>query len=208
MSSTSPHRRPTRPTPAVYRRRRLVALLVLLLLLAGVTWGVTLLLGRGDAADAAPAADGADQPTAEATPTAQEPASGEVVPCLAQDVDTVLVLDPPAPAPGSAVRFRVTLRNTGEQPCLLDAGPASLVASVTSGSDPVWSSAHCADDATYELLLDTGAESAVTVTWNGRRSAEGCPGDQRAAAAGTYRVSLSLAGEPLGPERGRVFTVG
>src|SRR5690606_17775551 len=61
---------------------------------------------------------------------------------------------------------------------------------------------------TYELLLDTGAESAVTVTWNGRRSAEGCPGDQRAAAAGTYRVSLSLAGEPLGPERGRVFTVG
>lgn len=206
MSSTTPGRRPaSRPSPAVYRRRRLVALLVLLLLVAGAVWGVSVLLGgRGSAGAAAPATTAA----ADGTETTEAPSSGEVVPCVAENMATTLVLEPTTPAVGAGVRFQVNLRNSGELPCLVDAGPASLVAAVSSGADPVWSSAHCADDATHELLLDAGAETAVTVSWNGRRSAPGCPGDQREAAAGTYRVTLSLGGEPLDPERGRVFTVG
>src|SRR5699024_5656564 len=107
--------------------------------------------------------------------------------CDASTLEADLLLDPPTPSAGAAVSFQLTLRNDGQQPCLLDAGPASLAASVRSGGDAVWSSAHCAGDAAEELLLDAGSETSVTVAWDGRRSAEGCPGDQPQVAAGTYR---------------------
>ncbi len=183
----------------MYRRRRLVALLIVLLVVAGIAWGVTTLLGGGQQADAVPAGPSTEEPSsAPATP-------GEVVPCSAADLSTSLALDPPAPVAGEGLTLDVTVRNDGELPCLLDAGPGSLVASVSSGSDPVWSSAHCAGDASKELLLDTDTETSVAVPWNGSRSAEGCPGEQDRAGAGTYRVSLALAGEPL--EENRVFTL-
>jgi len=186
----------------VYRRRRIGALLVLLLVVAGVVWGVTAFLGRD--AGAAPEAGTTEAPTGD-EPT-EDPSPGLVEACAAADLETDVALEPAAPAAGSGTSFQVTVRNTGERPCLVDAGPATLAATVVSGADPVWSSAHCAGDATKELLLDTGAETAVSVPWNGRRSAEGCPSEQPYAGAGTYRVTLELAGESLGTRQ--TFTVG
>ncbi len=199
-SRTSPRQRPSQ---AVYRRRRLVALLILLVVLGGIAWGVSALLsGDGEPANAAPADA---QPTETATPT-PEPPSGEVVPCGADELSAT-VRTPPSPQVGSTVTFEVTVRNEGPAPCLLDAGPASLVASVTSGSDPVWSSAHCSQDS-RELLLDTGARYTVQLPWDARRSTEGCEGDRPWAGAGTYRLALALGEEPVGTENGTVFTLG
>ncbi len=200
--SSSTGTRGRRPSPAVYRRRRIGALLVLLLVVAGVVWGVTAFLGRD--AGAAPEAGTTEAPTGD-EPT-EDPSPGLVEACAAADLETDVALEPAAPAAGSGTSFQVTVRNTGERPCLVDAGPATLAATVVSGADPVWSSAHCAGDATKELLLDTGAETAVSVPWNGRRSAEGCPSEQPYAGAGTYRVTLELAGESLGTRQ--TFTVG
>lgn len=191
----------------MYRRRRIVALVLLLVLVGAVAWGVTAFLGRGQGAspDAAAAAD--DAPSNDTT-TEEPPSPGEVVACDAAVLDTSLALDPEAPAPGAGVKFLVTLTNTGAEPCLLDAGPATLVASVSSGSDAVWRSDHCPGDAVTELLLDAGAETSVAVPWDGRRSADGCSGDQRQAGTGTYRVAVTLDGEPVERGAGRVFTVG
>lgn len=192
MTSPTPGpSRPARPSAAVYRRRRLVALLLLLLLVAGVVWGVTALLGRGEEATASATTESAGTESAESA-AATEP-DGDVTACAAADLGADLALDPT----GAGMGFEITVRNTGQAPCLVDAGPAALIASVSSGSDDVWSSGHCADDATNELLLDAGTDTAVTVRWDGHRSAEGCPGSQPQAGPGTYRVALALADEPL-----------
>lgn len=179
----------------------MVALLVLLLLLAAVAWGVSAFLGRGADATPEPAGAEVDAPT----PT-EEPSPGRVGACTAADLEADVALETASTAAGTGTSFQVTVRNTGTGPCLVDAGPASLAATVASGSDTVWSSAHCAGDATKELLLDADAETAVTVRWDGRRSVEGCPAEQPFAEAGTYRVALELAGEPLGTRE--AFTVG
>ena len=201
-SRTSPRQRPSQ---AVYRRRRLVALLILLVVLGGIAWGVSALLsGDGEPANAAPQPTEA-QPTQAATPT-PEPPTGEVVACGASDLSAT-VRTPPSPQVGATLAFEVTVRNEGAAPCLLDAGPASLVASVTSGSDPVWSSAHCSQDS-RELLLDIGARYTVQLPWDARRSAEGCEGDRPWAGAGTYRLVLAIGEEPVGAENGTVFTLG
>lgn len=195
----------------MYRRRRIVVLLALLLVVAGVVWGATALLGGGIGGGAqagtptyAPSSTAPDDATTPQPTTAP----GEVAACDAAAMDADLAVDPPDPAPGTAVGFQVTLRNTGATPCLVDAGLASLVASVTSGGDAVWSSAHCAGEEARELLLDAEAEHTTSVRWAGRRSAEGCPGDQPAAGAGTYRVTLELAGERFEPPAASVFTIG
>lgn len=192
----------------MYRRRRLGALLVLLLLVAAVVWAVTALLGGREAADATtdvPAAP--DAATDDASPTSAPADPGEVVACAVTDLETELALQPDPPAVGSGTQFEVAVRNRG-LPCMLHAGPAGLVAQVSSGADHVWSSAHCAGEEPAELLLDTGAETTVAVAWDGRRSAAECPADQPQAQEGTYRVMLELDGEPLAPRGGRSFTLG
>ena len=200
----SPAPRGGRPSPAVYRRRRIVALLILVVLLAAVVWGVMQLVGRLGADDGA----AADTP-ATTSPTTDAPAPQDADPeaCLAVDVDIDLVLDPESPTAGSPVDFGLTLVNSGEMPCLLDVAPDALVATVTSGSDTVWTSAHCAGDVEDALLLDTGAEHATTVRWSGSRSAADCPGGQPMAGAGTYRVTVGIGGPSEGDEN-TVFTLG
>lgn len=175
-----------------------MALLLLLLVVGGVVWGVTALLGRRDAAAGAPEAAAAE---AAATPS-PAPSPGHVAGCAAEDITAEVAVE----GGGTGARVEVSMRNTGEVPCLVATGPGTLVAEIGSGTDAVWSSAHCAGDATEELLLDTDATTPVTVSWDGRRSAEGCPGDQPQAGPGTYRLAVALDGRPLGdPE---AFTLG
>lgn len=194
-----PEGRPARPSPAVYRRRRAGALLILLLVVAAVVWGVSSLLGGRDAGAAA------DAPAAETTAAeaaTEAPAPGDVAVCAARDLAAELTVRPA----GEGAGVEVSVRNGGEVPCLLDAGPASLVAEVSSGSDSVWSSAHCAGEGPEALLLDTGTATPVTVSWDGHRSAQGCPADQPQAGPGTYRVGLELDGTSLGTRE--VFSLG
>lgn len=189
-----------------------MVLLGLLLVVAAVVWGVTALLGGAGGGAQADTTGNQNPPAATPTDGASTvepaPSPGQVLPCGAAGMDAELAIDPPEPSAGTAVSFQVTLRNTGPAPCLVDAGPANLVASVSSGQDAVWSSAHCAGDEGRELLLDTGAEHTATVRWAGSRSATGCPGGQPPAGSGTYRVAIELAGERFEPGAGTVFTLG
>lgn len=184
-----------RPSPAVYRRRRLVALLVVLAVLAVAVWGVSALVGRlGGGAAAA----GVEAVETTATDVDEEPTpAASPGDCRADDVDLDVVVAPAAPMAGAEVTFDLTLVNSGDQPCLLDAGPAAIAATVTSGSDTVWSSTHCAADGGDHLLLDTGTEHVTTVRWPGTRSTEDCAPNQPVAGAGTYRVTVVHDGAQL-----------
>ncbi|MFE7629017.1 hypothetical protein [Kocuria sp. NPDC057446] len=203
-----------RESPEVYRRRRLVAALaagVLLVLVAvGLVSAVAGMLGPGET-DGAPAPDAApataeaasEEPFADFTPRPDESASasagasaapteGPVEECGAElavrastdresypeDVEPVLVL---------------SLENTGEDPCRVDAGTSRMVYEVTSGADTVFDSRHCqagAEDA--EVTLGPGQEESARLTWNRLRTAEGCTEAGGEAQAGYYRLVTSL----------------
>ncbi|GAA1653797.1 hypothetical protein [Georgenia ruanii] len=191
----SPRRRPSR---AVIIRRRIVALVILLAVIALLVWGVTAVVGLLRGGDDAPAAEEL---------AAAETTTGPVDPQACQSRELEVDLAPSATAAGRPVSFDVTLRNTSQAACLVDAGRAALVLTVSSGEDRVWSSADCpAEPAERELLLDAGDTATTTLTWDRTRSAQGCPGGQRAAGGGTYQVMASLGGAML-PGAEATFTL-
>lgn len=186
----------------MYRRRRLAALLVLLLVAGGLVWAVTTLLGSGDGET------GDDSETPETQVDGTEEPTGHPERCAVSDLDVVLAHDAAEAAPGSGVTFDLALTNTGQRPCLIDAGTAGVTVSVTSGDDLVWSSAHCLGEVSRELLLDAGMSRDVQVAWPGTRSAQGCPGGQPAVSAGTYRVQVEIEEQGVEVDGGTRFELG
>lgn len=93
---------------------------------------------------------------------------------------------------GNALPLTVEVATTSATPCLVDLGSGTLTVAVTSGEDPVWSSAHCGfEPGERRLLLGEGSTDAQGVTWPGTRSVEGCAGGQPFAEPGSYRVVVT-----------------
>lgn len=160
---------------------------MLLAVLALVVWGVVAGIRalRGVA-------------SADAVEPAPETTTGPVDPTACAPRDLQVDLTPSVGGPGEPVAFAVALVNDGEVPCLVDAGTAALVFTVTSGSDRVWSSGDCAaEPAERRLLLDAGDRAETTLAWSGGRSAPGCPDGQGSSGPGTYRVEAELGGALL-----------
>lgn len=166
-----------------------LALLVVAVLAFGVVQGVPLLMDRFGPDDSEAATEPAEDPTGP-----DEEALANPVACQADAVSLELGLASSEISAGSRVDVPITITNTGQVPCLLDVGNASLQVVVTSGEDTVWTTAQCpAGRDERQLLLATGAVEETVISWSGRRSAADCPNDTREARAGTYRVQVSLA---------------
>ncbi|ROR72404.1 hypothetical protein EDD31_0755 [Bogoriella caseilytica] len=88
--------------------------------------------------------------------------------------------------------FLLSAANDGEAACLLDAGTLGVV--VHSGEDRIWSTHDCSPPSERMLLLPSGDQTEVSRTWDGRRSAPGCEGEQGYAQSGTYRARATMAG--------------
>lgn len=85
----------------------------------------------------------------------------------------------------------LTVVNTGERACTFDVGPKALETRITSGSDRVWSSAHCATGTGSSIqMLRRGIPYLATVGWDRKRSADGCPAKRPGAGPGTYVASV------------------
>ncbi|MFC7407050.1 hypothetical protein [Georgenia alba] len=188
----APGRRPRRrPSKAVIRRRRIVALVILLALVGGLVWGGVALAGLASGWVGDLLADDAE--TTEA-PTEEDTLPPNPGRCAPADLDATLA----STAAGEGTDFAMSFTNDGQDPCLLDTGSASLVLTVHSGDDRVWSSADCpAGAAEHLLLLDSGDTVDEALSWGGTRSEPGCPGNQSVAGSGTYRVEASLGGAQL-----------
>lgn len=95
---------------------------------------------------------------------------------------------------GQVAAFPITVRNTGDVPCLVDLGYAGLELTLYSGDDRVWSTADCHGERPEhrEYLFDLGYSQSVSISWPGRRSAPDCAGDQNYADKGTYRAEATL----------------
>lgn len=178
--------------PRVYWIRRAVVLLVLALVVVLAVIGVRALTGGGDG-DAR-----AEDPPAAQQPTQEETEEGTPV-CAPAAVGVQLAADATTYPAAALPTFTVTITNTGDVPCLLDAGEAQRQVLVTSGSDRIWASTDCASGEALQLLLAPGQSDERPVQWDRNRSVEGCAPDQAAAQPGTYQAVLTLAGTSTEP---------
>ncbi len=109
--------------------------------------------------------------------------------------DEVRVLPSVPRAPGGAP-ITITLALQGLQPaCTFTVSPETVVVKITSGEDRIWSSQDCEQAVPEsEVVVRSGVPSTVDVTWSGRRSEPGCPGQTDWALPGFYHVHAAAYG--------------
>lgn len=184
---------PPRPPARVFWIRRFVVLGLPLIL---VVWLVVWWTGRDGGAEPRPEAE---TPAATATPTPTAAAPG-VPDCDPSVLDLTLTASAET-FTESDPTFEVSVTNTGEEPCLVEAGDLDREVVVTSGEDRVWSSRDCVpeDAPARTLLLADGQADVTSLTWARERSAEGCAGGLPAPGAGTYSATVTMGGATSAP---------
>lgn len=197
----------TKPSPAVYRRRRLVALIGLIVVIALIWWAISSLFSGDDNlqstasptstsvedADAAPAETLPPTPTAAPaeTPTPTPEATPTPTVCTEEQVSVQAVADAESYGEEELPMFSVHLENTSDASCIIDIGTASQVYTVSSGSDTIWVSTHCQAESDSQVVeLVAGKEvDAPAIEWSRERSNEStCDDENRpaAVAGGAY----------------------
>lgn len=210
---STPTRR--RPSPAVYRRRRLVALLLALVVVGGI---VALVLAlwqpwRGGAeATPTPAVSSSGPTVAPTTPPAETSAetsapapdpeaSGTdpaIAACSTADISVLAVTDKDVYAAGESPQLSITLSNNGAAPCLINVGTATQSFVITSGSDTWWRSTDCqseSSDQVVQLAAGQTVSSVTPVTWDRTRSSvDTCGSSRPQAPAGYFHLQVSIGG--------------
>lgn len=192
-----------RPTPAVYRRRRLVVALGVVVVLVLLVWlGFAAVGALGSHSNAAAQASASVSASAEAdnTPTISVPAVPVGGKCAAGD----LVVQPVAAMAHVngpvALAFSVYTKQNPE--CVWHVSRSTVNVTVfASGSQVFWSTSSCPGAIkVQDIVVRQGTPTTVTLaTWNGQASdAQSTCGPQNAwATPGIYRVfAASSGGDP------------
>ncbi|MFZ8756104.1 hypothetical protein ACO03V_01635 [Microbacterium sp. HMH0099] len=203
-----------RHSPAVYRRRRLVAVLLALAVIGLVVWLVAAPPWRAaptaDATTPAPASSstpGAPSPSASTSapvPSETPSAAADAGPveCSPADIRVEALSDQAEYAQGQNPQLSIRLANTGTSDCRMNVGTSAQSFTVTSGSDVWWRSTDCqTEPSDMEVVLTAGQEvtSAAPLTWDRTRSSvDSCDGERPFAPGGgaTYHLSVSIGGIP------------
>lgn len=208
---------PTGPVDRLtYWRRRAFVGIVALLLVTAIIVGVRALLPKPAAvaepdptptltatvpAPAAPASTPA--PTPDPTPTASTPAASApataaapatpAAPAACQpDSLRLSIAGAPRVKSGTDEGFKLGIVNAGTTPCVVDVKPDTVEIKVTSGTDQIWTTAHCPGwvaPATKTLAPEQGHE--WDLTWGTRRSAAECQLTGDYLRPGTYVAQFS-----------------
>ncbi len=211
----STSRSPVGPLPPkVYWRRRIVVGLGLLAVIVAIVL-IVVRPGQGGATPPSdpPASSPASSPTSSpagesADPGAEaqddQPADGSPIACMPGSVTVEAVMDEEEYAGGELPQLSLKITNTGTTPCLLEAGSDVQEYRITSGSDLIWSSTHCQQDAQpAERVLEPGKVVSTTpFPWDRERSDPNtCDGERAEAVGGgaTYVLQVfvgELESEP------------
>jgi hypothetical protein len=198
----STFKHPVGPQPSsVYWRRRLIVLIGLV----AVVVVIVLIVVRPGSSSGEPAkgpvTTSTPKPTAAAAtsiPTSSASASGQ--PCKPADVKVEAVTDAASYSAGQLPQLSVALTNTGANACVIDAGTAQQVFTITSGSEVYWKSTDCqSSKVDAEVLLQPGKtiSSQTPITWDRTRSDPTTCQAQRSqvpAGGASYHLQVSVAG--------------
>jgi hypothetical protein len=219
MASPRPQtRRPRRPPARVFWVRRVAVLGTAFLLVFALG---RLLVGSSDGSDSGPLDAGAVQAGATLGPTdastgpeiqvpkgtkkprtsrppkpTPTPLAQPSGPCSPEDVAvTPEVRDPIG---GGDVVVALLFRTLVTPACTFDVAARSVMLTITSGSDFIWSSRHCPGSIpTTNVVARKDVATYVYVTWDAKRSDATCSRLTDWAMPGWYHVRVAvLGGEP------------
>lgn len=208
MSGDANTNRPV--SAAVYRRRRLVVFGGLIAVVLVIVLIVVRPFGGGDDGDdgdtadpvASPSGSVSEQADDEADGEASEPAEGEAVdpagmPCAGTALQVAAITDATVYPDGVSPQLTLSVTNTSQTACLLDASTDNQQFLVTSGPEQIWLSTHCAGEPQQaEVVLEAGQQisSGTPLAWNRTRSVEGdCEGGST-VLPGYYNLEVTIAG--------------
>ncbi|WP_461173592.1 hypothetical protein M1D93_02290 [Arthrobacter sp. Z1-9] len=202
-----------KPSPAVYRRRRLflgAALLTVIALiagsfaLAGAFSGDSEQASSTDGAGATASADPSTQPSPSPSAPAPEPTpTPSATPSCNQNLVTVSAsTDKAAYGPEEKPMLTLKVTNGGTMPCEVNIGTSQMEFLVTSGPDRIFSSRDC--QAKSEDLVKTiapGASETANFPWSRNRSVEGCqPVEAKPGGGGAYYIFTAKLGSKASPK--------
>jgi hypothetical protein len=184
----------------VYRRRRLVVglgllaviiVIVLIIVKPGSSVGEP---GRSPSAAQGTSTDGA---SASSKPVTADTGAA----CDPANVTVEALTDADAYGADQLPELSLSLTNTGSASCVIDAGTAKQVFTITSGDDVWWTSTDCqtgAADAPITLAAGATEKSSAPLTWDRTRSAKDtCESDSREVApaeGASYYLSVTVDG--------------
>ena len=130
-------------------------------------------------------------PTGKPSPSpSPKPSTTPIAACADKDIGVTASTDAATYPVGLTPRLRMRIQNTSSKPCKRDVGAAQNELVITSGSTRVWSSDDCFPGGQPQVqTIEPGQSYSVTVTWLGKVSQKGCPANQPAAKAGSYKVT-------------------
>ena len=190
--------------PVVYWIRRALVLVIAVIVIGLLVWAFSPKGGQPTAGVPAPG----DTPSAAGSEPAPSPSpsgspSGGIVPTTSTSPSPSTTPAPDACEPigvqldlkgfksvksGSKQTFSVTAENNTALPCVMEITSATFVLRVASGTDPVFSTAHCDKwlPAVKKQTLKAGATVEFKIDWKTFRSAQGCRQAKALLGAGTY----------------------
>lgn len=138
--------------------------------------------------------EGEDAAAQETAPPPPEPVLAEPTgPCTASDIVATPVITS-APG-GSDIPITLNLRTVVTEACTWQASAETMTVTITSGSDPIWSSRECpASIPPQDVVVRQAVDAPVVVTWSARRSDEGCTKWTDWARVGFYHVEAAALG--------------
>ena len=150
----------------------------------------------GDPKSSAPPSTATASPDPTTIPT--EPTAVDGDPCSPEKILVEAITDKSAYEAAEQPQLSVTITNTGKNICVLNAGTAQQVFTITSGDELYWTSTDCQVDpidAEVSLTPGTPISSAVPIVWDRTRSSpETCAGPRETVPAGgaSYHLSVSV----------------
>lgn len=194
-----------KPSPAVYRRRRLFAGGALLLVAGLTAGGVATVSGALNDKTQQTSSTGAETPQPSGSQTAAAPsASPSATPSASPTCDQKLVTvtagtNKTSYGPEEKPVLTLKVSNGGTLPCKVNIGTSQMEFLVTSGSDRVFSSKDC--QASGDDLVKTiapGKSEIANFPWPRNRSVQGCEEIRDAAGSGYY-VFIAKLGPKVSP---------
>lgn len=199
----STFKHPVGPQPGkVYWRRRL---LVILGLVAVVVVVVLIIVrpgaGNADAAKT-PAPSTATTPKTSSPPSTVIPTDATTVegaPCKPANVTVEALTDSTSYAADQHPLLSLSLTNTGSKSCTIDAGTATQVYTITSGTEQYWISTDCQTKPvnTEILLAPNKTVTSTPITWDRTRSDKSTCKETRSqvpAGGASYHLQTSVSG--------------
>jgi len=157
------------------------------------------LAGGGSEPSNTPAAS-SPQGTAASEP-AKDPAAAE---CETKNLVVELASTLPQFGPADPVVLTASITNQGTTACSVVPSAQQVQLQVVSGSDLIYETFHCADQAAppapeATLTIEPGATAELPVTWNVERTVDGCkPVDEsdqpKRGREATYRAKVTVNG--------------